>query len=141
MSTLKGKYKVLVDLINTSDIQDLMIEERDGQLYIDGKCSSADLKNKLWDILNQLDPNYISGDVKLNLSLLTKLDGIKATVITESTNLNIRQGPGIELPIIGKAAKSEIITLISRANSDWWLVRTKDDTEGYCYAQYLEVSK
>ncbi len=38
----------------------------------------------------------------------------------------------------GKAEKGDIITLISKANDQWWLVRDNDGEEGYCYSQYLE---
>ena len=62
-----------------------------------------------------------------------------AKVITKSSNLNIRKGPGTDQPIVGKAAHDEIITLVNRSNALWWLVRTKDGEEGYCYAQYLEA--
>ena len=62
----------------------------------------------------------------------------QAKVVTESSNLNIRKGPGTDQPIVGKAAKNEVITLVSRANDQWWQVRTKDGEEGYAYAQYLE---
>ncbi|MCC6693135.1 MAG: SH3 domain-containing protein, partial [Chitinophagaceae bacterium] len=56
---------------------------------------------------------------------------------TEKSNLNIRKGPGTDQPIVGKAAHGEIITLISQASEQWWLVRTDDGEEGYAYAQYL----
>lgn len=141
MSSLKNKYKTLVDLANSSSLEQLEISESDGQLMIKAKSNDANVIHKLWDTLNQLDPNYIGGEVNLNITLLGGTSGVEARVITEKTNLNIRQGPGTELPIIGKAAKNEIIVLISRAGSDWWLVRTKDSTEGYCFAQYLEVIK
>ena len=72
------------------------------------------------------------------MDVTTQETGSKARVITQNSNLNIRKGPGTEQPIVGKAAKDEIITLISRANDQWWLVRTADGEEGYCYAQYLE---
>ena len=59
-------------------------------------------------------------------------------VNTQSSNLNIRKGPGTDQPIVGKAAHGETITLVSRANEQWWQVRTKDGEEGYAYAEYLQ---
>jgi len=61
-------------------------------------------------------------------------------VVTEKSNLNIRKGPGTDQPIVGKAAHGEEITLVSRTNDQWWLVRTKDGEEGYAYAQYLSAN-
>ena len=135
---LTTKYKRLIDIAQTSGIQDLQIAEQDAVLHIRGTAPNADIKNKLWDVYNQLDPNFLSGDVVMNVDVSTAVAGSEVRVITQNSNLNIRKGPGTDQPILGKAAKDEIITLISRANDQWWLVRTKDGEEGYCYAQYLE---
>lgn len=135
---LVSKYKVLIDTAQNSGISDLQVAEQEGVLHIRGTAPSADVKNKLWDIYNQIDPNFLSGDVVMNVDVSTAVAGSQARVITQTSNLNIRKGPGTDQPIVGKAAKDEIITLISRANDQWWLVRTKDGEEGYCYAQYLE---
>ncbi|MNY36057.1 Bacterial SH3 domain protein [compost metagenome] len=75
----------------------------------------------------------------MDVDVTTEVPGSQVKVITDSSNLNIRKGPGTDQPIVGKAAKDEIITLISKANDQWWLVRTKDNEEGYCYAQYLQT--
>lgn len=136
--SLQSKYQVLIDTAKASGIDDLQIAEQDGVLQVRGTAPNADVKNKLWDVYNQIDPNYLSGDVVMNVDVSTSVAGSQVRVITESSNLNIRKGPGTDQPIVGKAAKDEVITLISRANDQWWLVRTKDGEEGYCYAQYLE---
>jgi len=136
--SLQAKYQVLIDTAKASGITDLAIAEQEGVLHIQGTAPNADVKNKLWDIYNQIDPNFLTGDVVMNVDVSTAVTGSQARVITESSNLNIRKGPGTDQPIVGKAAKDEVITLISRANDQWWLVRTKDGEEGYCYAQYLE---
>jgi len=135
---LTTKYQGLIDVANSSGIEDLQIAEQEGVLHIRGTAPSADVKNKLWDVYNQLDPNFLSGDVVMNVDVSTAIVGSQVRVITQNSNLNIRKGPGTDQPIVGKAAKDEVITLISRANDQWWLVRTVDGEEGYCYAQYLE---
>lgn len=135
---LRTKYQALIDIANASSIADLQVAEQDGVLHIRGTAPNADVKNKLWDVYNQLDPNFLSGDVVMNVDVTTAIAGSQVRVITQSSNLNIRKGPGTDQPIVGKAAKDEVISLISRANDQWWLVRTKDGEEGYCYAQYLE---
>jgi uncharacterized protein YgiM (DUF1202 family) len=63
--------------------------------------------------------------------------GTKAKVITDSSDLSIRKGPGTDQPIIGKAAHYEIVTLQSKTNDQWWLIKTDAGFEGYAYAQYL----
>jgi len=135
---LLDKYKVLLDTAKSSGITDFQYAEQEGVLQIRGTAPNADIKNKLWDIYNQIDPNFLSGDVVMDIDVSSAVAGTQVKVITQNSNLNIRKGPGTDQPIVGKAAKDETITLISRANDQWWLVRTKDGEEGYCYAQYLE---
>lgn len=135
---LTDKYKQLLDLAQSSGVRDFQYAEQDGVLQIRGTAPTADVKNRLWDVYGQIDPNFLTGDVVMNVNVATDVPGGKAKVITQSGNLNIRKGPGTDQPIVGKAAKDEVITLISKANDQWWLVRTNDGEEGYCYAQYLE---
>lgn len=136
---LKTKYKFLVDTATSMNIQNLVVQEANGVLVITGETQNVDEKNKLWDIYNQIDPNYISKEVDLNISVTGEVQIKKGKVVTESTNLNIRKGPGIELPVIDQAAKDEIISVLCRANYQWWLVRSKTGKEGYCYADYIEI--
>ena len=136
---LKTKYKYLVDTATAMGIQELVVQEADGQLSIVGTTKSIDDKNKLWNIYNQIDPNYISKEVNLDIIVDADVTLYKGQVITESTNLNVRKGPGIECAIIDQAAKDEVIAVLGRANSQWWLVRTKDNAEGYCYADYIKI--
>ena len=130
--SLQAKYQVLLDTAKSSEISNLAISEQNGVLYIQGTSPNADVKNKLWDIYNQIDPNFLSGDLVMNIDVSTSVAGSQVRVITQDSNLNIRKGPGTDQPIVGKAAKNEVINLISRANDQWWLVRTNDGEEGYC---------
>lgn len=134
---LQEKYKALIDAANAAGVSNLAVREQDGVLYIDGDAPSGSVKDQLWDVYNQIDPNFTSGDLILNVNAKAEA-GSQVKVVTESTNLNIRKGPGTDQPIVGKAAKDEVITLISKANDQWWSVRTSDGEEGYAYSQYLE---
>ena len=134
---LQDKYQALIDAANAAGVSNLAVREQDGVLYIDGDAPSGAAKDQLWDVYNQIDPNYASGDLILNVNARAEA-GSQARVITQESNLNIRKGPGTDQPIVGKAAKDEIITLVSKANDLWWSVRTNDGEEGYAYAQYLE---
>lgn len=134
--SLQDKYKSLIEAAN-SGVSDLRIGESDGVLHIQGTAPNADIKNNLWNIYGSIDPNFLTGDVVMDVDVAGAVSGGKVEVITESSNLNIRKGPGTDQPIVGKAAKGEIITLVSKANDQWWLVRTNDGEEGYSYAQYL----
>lgn len=136
---LADKYKALTDAATAAGIADLAVREQDGILYIDGTAADGATKDHLWEVYNQIDPNFTSGDLVLNVNVTIDAAVTHAKVTTESSNLNIRKGPGTDQPIVGKAAHGEVITLVNRSNDLWWLVRTNDGEEGYCYAQYLEA--
>ena len=136
---LQDKYKQLVDTATASGAANLQVREQDGVLYIDGEAPSGNVKDQLWDIYGKIDPNFLTGDVVMNVNVATAVAGAKAKVTTETSNLNIRKGPGTDQPIVGKAAHNEIVTLVSKANEQWWLVRTDAGEEGYAYARYLTV--
>ena len=106
-------------------------------LKIDGEVSSPFIKDNMWQIYQKIDPNFKSNDVLLNVKSKVT-EGSKVKVVTIESRLNIRQGPGTDQPIVGKAEKGAIITLINKTNDQWWLVRDNDGEEGYCYSQYLE---
>ena len=136
---LQDKYKQLVDTATASGVANLQVREQDGVLYIDGEAPSGSVKDQLWDIYGKIDPNFLTGDVVMNVNVASAVAGAKAKVTTEKSNLNIRKGPGTDQPIVGKAAHNEIVTLVSKANDQWWLIRTDAGEEGYAYAQYLTV--
>lgn len=134
---LQEKYKELTDAATAAGVGNLQVREQDGVLYIDGEAPSGAVKDNLWNIYDKIDPNFLSGDLVMNINVSTAVPGAKVKVVTEKSNLNIRKGPGTDQPIVGKAAHNEIITLVSKSNDQWWLVRTNDGEEGYSYAQYL----
>ncbi|HWH62470.1 MAG TPA: SH3 domain-containing protein [Ginsengibacter sp.] len=133
---LQDKYKQLIDAATAGGVSNLQVREQDNVLYIDGDAPDGATKDRLWDIYNQLDPDFRAGDVVMNVNVAASA-GTKAKVTTESSNLNIRKGPGTDQPIVGKAAHNEIVTLQSKTNDQWWLIKTDAGEEGYAYAQYL----
>lgn len=135
--SLQDKYKQLTDAAVTAGITDLQVRDQDSILYVDGTAASGAIKDQLWEIYNAIDPNFVSGDLVLNVNVAMDATVTKVKVITQSSNLNIRKGPGTDQAIVGKAAHDEVITLVNKSNEQWWLVRTNDGEEGYCYAQYL----
>ena len=86
---------------------------------------------------NKLDPDFRSGDVVLDVKVAAMAMGTKAKVVTESSNLNIRKGPGTDQPIAGKAAHHEIVTIVNQTNDQWSLIRRDNGEEGYVYSRYL----
>ncbi|MBS1574932.1 MAG: SH3 domain-containing protein [Bacteroidetes bacterium] len=135
---LQDKYKPLIDAATAAGASNLKVREQDGVLYVDGDVPSGAVKDQLWNEYDKIDPNYTSGDLVLNVNVSGAIDGGKLKVVTKSSNLNIRKGPGTDQPIVGKAAHDEIVTLVSKSSDQWWLIRSVDGEEGYAYAQYLE---
>lgn len=133
---LADKYAALITAAKTGGITDLQVREQDNVLYIDGSTAKAELKDSLWDLYNTIDPDYRAGDLVLNIDA-SAAAGTQATVTTESSNLNIRKGPGTDQEIVGKAAHGATVTVVSRANTLWSLIRNDKGEEGYVYSQYL----
>lgn len=133
---LKDKYKELIDAATSAGISDLKVREQDNVLYIDGSTTDGKVKDNLWNIYNKIDPDFRAGDLILNIDA-SAAAGTRAKVTTQSSNLNIRKGPGTDQEIVGKAAHNEIVTVVSKANEQWSLIRTDSGKEGYVYTQYL----
>lgn len=133
---LQEKYAELIAAAKNGGIIDLQVREQNNVLYVDGSTSSGELKDSLWDVYNKIDPDFRAGDLMLNIDA-SAAAGTKAKVTTQSSNLNIRKGPGTDQEVVGKAAHGETVTVISRANELWSQVRTDSGKEGYCYSQYL----
>src|SRR5688572_10133258 len=133
---LQDKYKELIDNAKNAGVRDLRVSEQNNVLRISGEAPSAETKDTLWNIYNKIDPDFRAGDLVLDVNA-SAAAGTKAKVVTESSNLNIRKGPGTDQTVIGKAAHHEIVTVISKTNDQWSLIRTDNGAEGYVYSQYL----
>ncbi|MBC7487666.1 MAG: SH3 domain-containing protein [Cytophagaceae bacterium] len=134
--SLQDKYKELLETAKTSEVNHLQVREQDNVLYVDGDAPSGEVKDKLWNVYNKIDPDYRAGDLVMNVNVVSTA-GQKAKVTTDQSNLNIRKGPGTDQPIVGKAAHNEMVTLLSKTNDQWYLIKTDAGEEGYAYAQYL----
>jgi uncharacterized protein YgiM (DUF1202 family) len=133
---LQDKYKELIDSAKNAGVRNLQVSEQNNVLHITGEAPDAQSKDALWNIYNKIDPDFRAGDLVLDVNA-SAAAGTKAKVVTESSNLNIRKGPGTDQPIVGKAAHHEIVTVINQTNDQWSLIRTDKGAEGYVYSQYL----
>ncbi len=137
---LQDKYKELVTAATSAGVTNLEVRQQDNVLYIDGDAPSGQVKDNLWNVYNKIDPDFRAGDLIMNINVSNMIAGVKAKVVTKESNLNIRKGPGTDQPVIAKAAHGGEVTLLSKTNDQWWLVKTEDGLEGYAYAQYLSVA-
>ena len=134
---LQEKYAELINTAKTGGVSNLQVREQNNVLYVDGVAPNGAVKNQMWSIYEKLDPNFRASDLVMNVTVANMQPGQQAKVTTASSNLNIRKGPGTDQPIVGKAAHGEIVTLVNKADEQWWQIKTKDGEEGYSYAQYL----
>lgn len=58
-------------------------------------------------------------------------------VVTKSSNLNIRKGPGKDFDIIGKAAHDSKVQLIKKMYNGWFYIKSDAGVEGFCSTDYL----
>src|SRR3954466_8913531 len=96
---LQDKYKELIDAAKNSGVRNLQVSEQNNVLHVTGEAPNGQVKDTLWDVYNKIDPDYRAGDLVLDVNT-TIASGTKAKVITESSNLNIRKGPGTDQPVI-----------------------------------------
>jgi hypothetical protein len=66
---LTDKYQSLIAMAGQGGMSDLQVAEQDGVLYVTGKTSDGDLKQRLWDEYNRIDPDYRAGDLVLNVEV------------------------------------------------------------------------
>lgn len=139
MSTLQDKYASVVSAAQSAGISNLQVREQDGILYISGGAISTATKDSVWNALSAIDPSYTASDIQIDIQVTGLSAGAVLEVITNESNLNIRQEPSTEAAIVGKAAKGEKVTLVEQSSDEWWRVRTTDGEEGYAYARYLKA--
>jgi len=137
MPTLEDKYAELISAAKASGASNLAVRAQDNVLYIDGVVPTGEAKDKLWNVYDKIDPDFRSGDLVLNLDVAPSAPSTRLKVTTKESNLNIRKGPGTDQPIIGKAAHNSEVTMLSKYNDQWALVRSANGEEGYCSLQYL----
>ncbi len=137
--SLQDKYASVVSAAQAAGVADLKVVEQDGILYISGTTSTNDAKDAVWNALGAIDATYSASDINIDVQVSGLAAGTPLTVVTESSNLNIRQEPSTEATVVGKAAKGETVTLVEQTSGEWWKVSTKDGEEGYAYSRYLKA--
>ncbi len=62
------KYSKLVEYARNNGVSDLSVSEKNNVLTVTGKAS-ATVKDKLWEIYGELDPDMRSGDLVLDITV------------------------------------------------------------------------
>ena len=66
---LQTKYQSLLELAQSNGTTYELSGGDDGVLHVNGSAPSEEAKQQLWDKYNELDPNYASGDLVLNIEV------------------------------------------------------------------------
>jgi len=66
---LQDKYAELIEAAHAHGVANLAVRDQDGVLYIDGEAPDTAVKDRLWEIYGQLDPDFRAADVVMNLSV------------------------------------------------------------------------
>ena len=118
------------------NIPNLWVQDVSGTLTIAGTVPDMQTAERAVTAL-KAQPGVTNVFNLLEMEDLTSKN-IKMKVITKSSNLNIRKGPGTDYDIVGKAAHESNVQLIKRMYNDWYFVRTEDGVEGFSSANYLQ---
>ena len=65
----RDKYQSLIDLANQSGVSNLQVSEEGDVLHVSGTAPSEEVKQKLWDEYNRIDPDMRSGDLVMNIEV------------------------------------------------------------------------
>ncbi len=66
---LQDKYRRLIDYAGRPRVENLVVSEQDNVLYISGTTTQA-IKNELWNMYDDIDPDMRSGDVIMNINAI-----------------------------------------------------------------------
>lgn len=103
--SLQQKYSKLITEARQKGAGNIKIAEQDSILYIDGQVKSAKDKDDLWKTYNELDPDYRSGDVRLNIEVAEAPGAEEYTVKKGDTLSKIASRYGITWKDIFEANK------------------------------------
>lgn len=116
-------------------VSNLKVANQNGKLTVSGTVSDTQTAEKAIAAL-KTQPGISSVVNLLEMEDLTAKN-IKMKVSTRESNLNIRQGPGTNYEIVGKAAHNSTVQLIKRMYNDWYYIKTDTGIEGFCAEDYL----
>jgi LysM repeat protein len=108
---LTEKYQSLIDIANQSGVGNLQVQEEGNVLHVTGTAPSEEVKQKIWDEYNRIDPDMRSGDVVMNIEVGEGGGGggeESYTVKAGDTLSKIGQHFGVSWHAIFEANKDEV---------------------------------
>ena len=67
--SVRDKYQSLLDIAGSGGVSGLQVDEDGDVLRVSGTAPSEEVKQRLWDEYNRIDPDMRSGDLVLNIEV------------------------------------------------------------------------
>jgi nucleoid-associated protein YgaU len=104
---LQDKYSQLISYAKSSNVSDLSVIEKDNVLYVSGKAT-ASVKDQIWKIYDQIDPDMRAGDMVLNIEVLPGSEEIYEIKSGDNLSKIAAKYPGMTWQKIFEANKDTI---------------------------------
>lgn len=105
--SLQSKYTKLIDFAKTSGVRDLKIVEQNDVLYVSGS-TTASTKDTIWKLYEEIDPEMRSGDIVLNIEVISGGEEIYEIKAGDSLGKIAAKYPGMTWQKIYEANKDTI---------------------------------
>ena len=105
--SLQDKYSQLISFAKSSNVSDLSVNEKNDVLYVNGKASEF-VKDQIWKIYDQIDPDMRAGDMVLNIEVLPGSEEIYEVKAGDSLSKIAAKYPGMTWQKIFDANKDTI---------------------------------
>lgn len=132
----KANYYAMLSAAGIS-IPDFTASMADGVLSVTGTVPDSLTADAAIAALSKMNgvkevKNYLQVEDLTDKNILMK-------VATQSSNLNIRKGPGTEFEIVGKAAHNSNVQLIKKMYNGWYYIKSESGIEGFCSTDFLQA--
>lgn len=107
MMNLQEKYSKLLNLAQKLNIKDLNVSEQNNVLRVSGSAT-ASVKDELWKIYNEIDPDMRAGDLVLNIQEIQGGNEVYEIKSGDSLSKIAKKYPGLTWQKIYEANKETI---------------------------------
>lgn len=94
MADLKIKYSRLISLAQESKVQNLSVSESNNVLHISG-TTTPEVKDKLWNMYGQIDPDMRSGDLVMDISAVQASQSVAGNKENAGETYEVKSGDSL----------------------------------------------